>query len=178
MSSDKDQHNQGGMIAFIISMGGVTLFMIYIAFFHQGVVLDQKIVDPRNQPAVAAVKEINLASIAEPWVASDELVAHGKKLFKANCTMCHGNEGKGDGPAGMGLNPKPRNLIEGVWKMGAGSIAHFKVLQTGIAGSSMASFSQLSSAERWTLIHFIQSITQNKGNDNPKEIADFAKTAK
>ncbi|MCE2944074.1 MAG: hypothetical protein LW828_05040, partial [Xanthomonadaceae bacterium] len=27
--------------------------------------------------------------------------------------MCHGNEGKGDGAAGAGLNPKPRNLVEG-----------------------------------------------------------------
>ncbi|MFN8945880.1 MAG: c-type cytochrome, partial [Pseudobdellovibrionaceae bacterium] len=98
--------------------------------------------------------------------------------YKNNCAMCHGAEGNGDGASGAGLNPKPRNLVEGNWKMGAGSIAHFKVLQNGIEGGSMASYAHMQPAERWALVHFIDSITQNKGNDTPEQIAAFAKTAK
>lgn len=31
-------------------------------------------------------------------------------LFKTTCATCHGNTGKGDGPAAKALKPKPRDL--------------------------------------------------------------------
>ncbi|MFB6372710.1 MAG: c-type cytochrome, partial [Bradymonadaceae bacterium] len=34
----------------------------------------------------------------------------GKKLFKSQCASCHGETGKGDGPAGKALKPSPRNF--------------------------------------------------------------------
>ena len=30
--------------------------------------------------------------------------------------MCHGASGKGDGPAGMALNPRPRNWTDPAWQ--------------------------------------------------------------
>jgi hypothetical protein len=33
----------------------------------------------------------------------------GKKLYEQFCTSCHGQSGKGDGPAAAALNPKPRD---------------------------------------------------------------------
>jgi mono/diheme cytochrome c family protein len=36
----------------------------------------------------------------------------GKSVFTQNCQMCHGSEGKGDGPAAAGLNPKPANFSD------------------------------------------------------------------
>ncbi|MEO8603407.1 MAG: c-type cytochrome [bacterium] len=33
-------------------------------------------------------------------------------IFKSRCTMCHGPGGKGDGPAGAALNPKPRDMTD------------------------------------------------------------------
>jgi len=36
----------------------------------------------------------------------------GKAVFQQNCVICHGNAGKGDGPAAAGLNPKPANFSE------------------------------------------------------------------
>lgn len=35
--------------------------------------------------------------------------AEGKKLYGQFCASCHGESGKGDGPASAALNPKPRN---------------------------------------------------------------------
>jgi mono/diheme cytochrome c family protein len=37
-------------------------------------------------------------------------------VFKTRCTPCHGTSGKGDGPASIALNPKPRNYTDAVWQ--------------------------------------------------------------
>lgn len=39
-----------------------------------------------------------------------------QEIFKARCTMCHGEGGKGDGPAGAALNPKPRDMTDPAWQ--------------------------------------------------------------
>jgi len=44
--------------------------------------------------------------------AMDPLVL-GNKIYQERCALCHGPEGKGDGPAAAGLNPKPRNHTDG-----------------------------------------------------------------
>jgi cytochrome c oxidase cbb3-type subunit 3 len=36
-------------------------------------------------------------------------VDQGKKLYGQFCASCHGQSGKGDGPASAALNPKPRD---------------------------------------------------------------------
>lgn len=37
-------------------------------------------------------------------------VKGGQAKFQQLCAVCHGAKGKGDGPAGAGLNPKPKDL--------------------------------------------------------------------
>jgi mono/diheme cytochrome c family protein len=36
----------------------------------------------------------------------------GEQIFDANCTTCHGTDGKGDGPAAASLDPRPSNLAD------------------------------------------------------------------
>jgi mono/diheme cytochrome c family protein len=43
--------------------------------------------------------------------AADEY-AHGKKLYSDKCQICHGVNGKGDGPAASALSPKPANFTD------------------------------------------------------------------
>jgi len=178
MSESREEYNRGGMIAFIFSMAFVFAFFIYIVALHPGVDLGEKVVDPTVVAQGTAEVVFDITSVKEPWVANEQVAAYGKKLFATNCAMCHGNEGKGDGAAGAGLNPKPRNLVEGKWTQGSGATDHFKVVTNGIAGTSMAAYGHFKAADRWALVQFVESITQNKNTDSPEKIAEFAKSAK
>ncbi|MDH3599048.1 MAG: CopD family protein, partial [Candidatus Tectomicrobia bacterium] len=86
------------------------------------------------------------------------VVKHGAALFRTHCAVCHGEEGRGDGPGAAGLNPKPADLTaEHVDDHTDGDI--FWWLNYGIAGTAMPSFATtLSAVERWELIHYIRSL--------------------
>jgi mono/diheme cytochrome c family protein len=43
----------------------------------------------------------------------------GRIVYIQYCRACHGDEGKGNGPASVGLRPPPRNLSRGIFKFGA-----------------------------------------------------------
>lgn len=177
MSENRDEYNRSGLIAFAFSMAFVIAFFFYLVVINRGVDLGENVVDPNAPVAEAAAPTFDITQVKEPWVSSPELIAYGQKIFSTNCAMCHGNEGKGDGPAGKGLTPPPRNLVEGKWTQGQGIIAHYKVLQNGIKNTSMASYAHFKPADRWAVLHYIESITTNKSKDDPAAVAEFAKTA-
>lgn len=177
MSSERDQYNHGGMIAFMASMIFVFLFFIYIIAIHPGINLNEDLKLPAQGTALAEAA-VDVSKISEPWVANEDMVKHGKKLYAQNCALCHGKEGKGDGDAGKALQPPPRNLVEGPWKKGGGFIGWYTVLTEGLAGGSMASYAHFKPVDRWALSQFIGSITNAKVTEDPAKVAEFAKTAK
>lgn len=177
MSENRDQYNHMGMLSFLFSMVFVFVFFIYIVGVHPGVDLGENLqAPPSAEEAVAA--DVDISGIQEPWVPHPDMVTHGKKVYAQNCAMCHGPQGMGDGAAGAGLNPKPRNLVEGPWKKGGGYIGHYKTLTEGIPGSSMAAYAHFKAADRWALVQYIDSITKAKVTEDPAQVAEFAKTAK
>jgi caa(3)-type oxidase subunit IV len=90
----------------------------------------------------------------KPWQPTDELLALGKKTFEANCVVCHGAGGQGNGPAGAGLNPPPRNFTaEAGWKNGRSRDRVFYTLSNGLG--SMPSYAGESAATRWALAHYL-----------------------
>ncbi|MEM9461614.1 MAG: c-type cytochrome [Myxococcota bacterium] len=39
-----------------------------------------------------------------------KVVAAARQVWETKCSTCHGPEGRGDGQAGLALDPKPRNF--------------------------------------------------------------------
>jgi mono/diheme cytochrome c family protein len=108
---------------------------------------------PRELPPVDVTK------VAQP---SDELIAQGQELFSANCSSCHGESGRGDGPAGLQLTPPPRNFhAASGWINGPSVSGIYKTLEEGIAGSGMASYNYLPPIDRFALAHFVRTYVPN-----------------
>jgi mono/diheme cytochrome c family protein len=177
-----DSYNRGGYIAFLFSMIFSLLFFVYITVIHPGVNLKEvpETTAPVEQTLAGAdaPKDADISKMEKPWVESADMATHGARVFANNCAICHGPKGMGDGPAGLSLNPRPRNFVEGKWKNGGDSATLFKTISIGIPGSSMASFAHIPVIDRWSLVQFIRSITKNKIKDDPAKVEAFAKTAK
>ena len=88
-------------------------------------------------------------------------IVHGAKLFAANCTACHGQEGRGDGPAAKALPLPPADLTaEHFWAHSDGElfwyISHgFETWDGHVAMSGFEGV--LSSEARWGLIDFLRA---------------------
>ena len=50
------------------------------------------------------------------WGADSPAVKEAKEIYASRCALCHGSEGKGDGVAAAGLNPKPKSFIDSKWQ--------------------------------------------------------------
>lgn len=178
-----DTYNKSGFHAFVFSMLFSLGFMIYVSFFSGGIDLREipQEATPDEQVLAeggAAAPAVDVSKVTEPWISSEDLIAHGQKVFQMNCAVCHGAEGKGDGAAGAGLNPPPRNLVEGKWKHGGTSIALHETATNGIPGTSMAAFGHLPNVDRWAIVHWIRSITENKVEDDPAKLVEYGKSTK
>lgn len=172
-------YNKSGMIMFIGSFGFSILFFFYLGYMdngiHMGEINKEQMLENEMRAKGEVIKKFKVADVAEPWLSSEDMLKHGAKIYKQNCTTCHGDAGMGDGPSSAGLKPAPRNLVKGPWKKGGKSIELFTTLTNGFApGSSMASYKHLKVGDRWALVHFVRSITEDKPEDDAAELKAFA----
>ena len=69
-------------------------------------------------------------------------VARGRDLYESRCSFCHGSNGKGDGPAGAALQPRPTNFAEpGFWKDRSTDLIRIMIVN-GKPGTAMVPFGQ------------------------------------
>jgi mono/diheme cytochrome c family protein len=100
----------------------------------------------RNAPASAAVMK-------NPYTGSATAATAGKKLYSQDCAQCHGNNLQGMGPA-------PALDTSAVRYAKAGELFWF--ISTGKLTSGMPSWSNLPKQQRWQIVTFLESRSNEK----------------
>ena len=86
-------------------------------------------------------------------------VARGAALYAQVCASCHGPEGRGDGPAGAGLDPPPSDLRDPARMQALSPFALYSTIRYGIAGTGMTPFEAvLDEAAHWDLAFYAASL--------------------
>jgi len=137
---------------------------------------------PGDPIQVSAESAVNLESLK-----------HGKELFtKLECFKCHGDQGRGDGPAAAALTDNnsqpihPYDFESGTrFKCGTTNSDLYKIFMTGLDGTPMPSFADvMKPAEAWDLVHYLRTLQVNHKSpeltvwEGTKEGAEIVKETK
>lgn len=79
-----------------------------------------------------ALKKIDLSKLT---LAS---LAEAKTIYVQTCLTCHGATGKGDGPAGKGLKPRPRDYTDALWQKRTSNVQIAQVILKGGLGTGLS----------------------------------------
>jgi mono/diheme cytochrome c family protein len=99
---------------------------------------------------------LNAAASRQNQVApSVEVIDAGRAIYGERCVACHGDRGRGDGPAGVTLDPKPADLVLHVPQHTDGEL--YYMVSVGFPESAMPAWrSVLSEQQRWELVHYLR----------------------
>ncbi|WP_439820294.1 FTR1 family protein [Pseudomonas sp. HLG18] len=103
----------------------------------------------------------------------------GAPLYTQHCSVCHGTNGAGDGPAGVGMEPAPANLRDAARLDHLSLYAIYNTLGQGVEGTDMPAFAdQLDDRQRWDLATYIAQFSVDPATaktDKTYNIADLAR---
>jgi mono/diheme cytochrome c family protein len=97
--------------------------------------------------------------LLNPYRATPKTLEEGKALFETYCAVCHGAQGKGDGPISAKIPTPPSYVSDRLMQFPPGRVFHVITLGTG----KMPSYaSQLSADERWKIVTYVYTTLQNR----------------
>jgi len=101
----------------------------------------------------------------------------GKKVYFKRCVWCHGVEGAGDGPSADRLFTRPRNFIQGTFKIRTTDSGELPLdqnlidtVKNGLPGSAMPAWQNvLSTEEIESVVQFVKTLVQFRNFDDDFE---------
>jgi mono/diheme cytochrome c family protein len=101
---------------------------------------------------------LDVANIRDPIPPDERSLGVGERVYTTYCETCHGESGRGDGPAGLRLVPRPADLrihsAPGVHTDGE----MFYWVSYGYPGSAMPAWKDtLTEEERWDVINYVRA---------------------
>ena len=125
---------------------------------------------------------VGTAFAGVPDPVKQDLLEKGKKVYFKRCVWCHGVEGGGDGPSADRLFTRPRNFIQGTFKIrttDSGQLPKdedlLKTVKNGLPGSAMPAWGEfLKEDEIKAVIQFVKTLVQDRDfNDAEDEEVDL-----
>jgi high-affinity iron transporter len=97
------------------------------------------------------------ATLELPTKTAD--LAEGRLLYQANCASCHGATGRGDGPAGRGMNPAPPAVGDAATMHDVSPATMYRIVSVGIGGTPMPAYGgSLTPDQRWNVVNYLISL--------------------
>ncbi len=99
------------------------------------------------------------AGKTNPYKPTPDLIKRGEEIYMQQCKACHGESGRGDGPAAKGLDPKPSDLSFIMKRHIATDEYLFWTISEGgkPIGSAMPAYKDiLSEKDRWAVILYLR----------------------
>lgn len=112
----------------------------------------------------ANAAKIPLVRRTNPIPPTSESITRGLGIYQQSCVICHGVTGKGDGPVGVTLSPRPSNfeihMPPGIHTDGQ----LLDWISSGFPGSEMPAFGNgYSEDELWDVINYIRTFGLESG---------------
>lgn len=109
---------------------------------------------PYHLDAAAAAKNLK-----NPYAGnmSPEILKTGRTKFETYCAVCHGYEGKGDGPVSVKMALKPPPLISDKI-MGVADGAIFHIISDGQGVMSSYAQQLVDENDRWAIVNYVRSL--------------------
>jgi mono/diheme cytochrome c family protein len=121
---------------------------------------------PGEPEAIRAGRELT-----NPLKPVAQTMQEGEQLYRTYCLVCHGEQGKGDGPISGKIPPPPSYTSARVLTFPMGRIFH--VMTMG-SGKMQPYATQLNADERWKVATYVKTTLQG-GVTNPLPPAEAAK---
>lgn len=115
-------------------------------------------------PGLALGLALLLAPAARGQHADPAPPERGAELYARHCAACHGETGRGDGPAAYLLSPRPRNFVGGSFRIVStdngvpGDDDLQRVLRDGMPGTAMPPWSHLQPSDRSALVATVRRL--------------------
>ena len=97
--------------------------------------------------------------LQNPYPPTPESLQLGEAAYVQVCQACHGDAGRGDGPAGVALDPPPADLVVHVPLHPETDL--FRFIRDGIPGTGMAPLGgQLAEDQIWHVVNYIRTLEE------------------
>ena len=98
-------------------------------------------------------------NVKNPLAGNASVLPEAKALYTANCAPCHGDKGRGDGPAAAGLNPKPADHSSAAIQSESDGSLFWKLSE---GRAPMPAYKKIfSDQQRWELIDYIRTLAKS-----------------
>jgi mono/diheme cytochrome c family protein len=111
-----------------------------------------------NAQTIPWVAPNDAANAHNPLTASPTVLADARTIYVANCGPCHGDKGRGDGPAAQALTPKPADHSSALVQNESDGSLFWKLSE---GRNPMPSYKKVfTDQQRWELILYIRTLSK------------------